>query len=207
MDNKSSLNAIKQMIGIADVGLLYAKDDYDRERYTAIKKIALDLLVEVTDQPLDKLSNFFLPVKNYPTVKVDVRALVLNNEDQVLLAQESSDKKWTLPGGWADVGYSPKEIAENEVREETGLKVKAIRLLAVYDKQRHPHPPEPFYVYKMVFLCAYVAGNLKPGFDMLGAQWFSLNGLPELSTNRILKEQILSLCTKVRNNDLSVYFD
>ncbi|NJB36878.1 NUDIX hydrolase [Croceivirga sp. JEA036] len=207
MAKQEQLNLIKRLISLSDLGLFYAQDPYDQERYTELKQIGLELLGSVTDVPLKQLKHFFMPPEDYPTAKVDIRAFVLNDAGHILLAQEGSDGKWTIPGGWADIGNTPKEVAEKEVWEETGIAVKVNRLLAVYDKQRHPHPEEPFYIYKLVYACTMVGGELNHGFDMLNAAWFALENLPELSTPRILKSQLIQLHAMVLENKLEVYSD
>ncbi|MBL7816533.1 MAG: NUDIX hydrolase [Saprospiraceae bacterium] len=201
------LNEIKRLKNIADIGLLYAKDPYDRERYSELFDISLNLLATVTDTPLSKLSDFYLPPTDYPTPKVDVRALVLDEQKHILMARERSDGRWSLPGGWADVGLSPREIAVKEVFEETGLTVEPQHLLAVFDKKCHPHPPQGFYVYKLVILCSYVSGHLQPAHDILDAQFFSIASLPPLSENRILESQVKLVFEKAVSGDLRTYFD
>ena len=123
------------------------------------------------------------------------------------MAKESVDGKWTIPGGWADIGSTPSEVVRKEIEEETGLTAKVIRLLAVYDKQVHPHPPEPYYIYKLNFLCQITGGSLKPGFDMLDAQFFPLDQLPPLSKERILEAQIKQLYQLSKSHTAEVYFD
>ena len=202
------IEQIKKLKALADTGLLYAGNDYDRERYTELHEISLDLLSKVSDNPIADLKAMFAPITDYPTVKTDVRALVLSpDKKQVLLARESADGKWSLPGGWADVGQSPKEVAAKEVHEETGLQVTVKTLLAVFDKRLHPHPPQPFYVYKMVFYCEAVSNELQKGFDVLDVAYFDINNLPELSEDRILKSQIELVYQKVISQDFTAYFD
>ena len=201
------LNDIKKLKNIADLGLLYAKDEYDRERYTELHVISLNLMSRIADTPLSKMTDFYAPITDYPTPKVDVRALVLNSDYQILLAQERSDGRWSLPGGWADIGLTPREVIAKEVLEETGLTVSPTHLLAVFDKKCHPHPPQPFYVYKFVILCQYISGDLQPAHDILDAQYFDITDLPPLSENRILKSQIELVFQKVQTADFETYFD
>lgn len=207
MDKGTQLNLIKRIKALADTGLVYGKEEYDKERYEELKEISLRLMSTVTNEPLSSLKDFFMPLVDYPTPKVDVRGLVLNHDNEILMARESEDGKWTIPGGWADVGYSPSEVVVKEIAEETGLKTKAIRLLAVYDKRCHPHPPQPFYIYKLVFLCKMEDGELRPSFDILDTAFFNLDNLPELSEDRILKPQLQQLFKMVMEDDKNVYFD
>lgn len=98
------------------------------------------MMQQVTDAALEKIALAFHLVADYPTPKVDVRGVVLNETKQILLVKERLDGKWTIPGGWAEIGISPKENLLKEMKEETGLEVNADRLLAVFNKRCHPHP-------------------------------------------------------------------
>lgn len=204
---EEQLNIIKRLKALADTGLVYSENVYDQDRYSELLKISLQLMGHISGNSISDLQHFFLPVKDYPTVKVDVRAFVLNENNELLMAQESIDQKWSIPGGWADIGDSPSEAVLKEIKEETGLDAKVERLLAVYDKRCHQHPPQPFYIYKLIFLCQITGGDLRPGFDMKGAQFFSLTDLPPLSQDRILKTQLEQLYTLSQKKDALVYFD
>ncbi|MGB5553787.1 MAG: NUDIX hydrolase [Flavobacteriaceae bacterium] len=207
MASSTPFEKIKRLNAIADTGLVYAQDPYDHDRYSEIKEISLQLMAEVANTPLATLKDFFLPVTEYPTVKVDVRGFVLNEKNEILLAKEGIDGKWTIPGGWADIGDTPSEAVLKEIKEETGINAKVERLLAIYDKRCHAHPPEPHYIYKLMFFCKVQSGTLRAGFDMLGADFFPLKSLPELSENRILKSQLEHLFHMVTNDVTKVYFD
>lgn len=207
MSEQNSLELIKRIKSLSDIGLVYAQNEYDKERYEELLAISHELLSMVSDQPLSMLNDFFMPSKDYPTPKVDIRGLVLNTENEILLVKEKLDGKWSLPGGWGDIGFSPSEVIIKEIQEETGLHAKVSRLLAVYDKKCHPHPPQPFYVYKMVFLCQVSSGDIVTSFDIEDARYFDSKELPELSEDRILKSQIEQLYQKVIQEDDNVYFD
>lgn len=207
MDAKKQLDVVKRIKAIAETGLVYAGDAYDKERYEELREIGLKLMAHLSREPFTKLDSFFLPQLDYPTPKVDVRGFVLNERDEILMAQESVDSKWTIPGGWADVGNTPTEVAVKEIKEETGLDTEIVRLLAVYDKQRHKHPPEPYYIYKLMFLCRVNGGELKAGFDMQGVGWFALDNLPPLSEERILENQLRHLFQMVKEDVKEVYLD
>jgi ADP-ribose pyrophosphatase YjhB (NUDIX family) len=207
MHNTELLTLITRLRSVADVGLLYAKNEYDIERYHELQHIAIGMLDNITGWGAEDIKFNFPIAADYPTVKVDVRGLLLNAENKILLARESADGKWSLPGGWADIGHSAKEVIVKEFQEETGLDVAPERLLAVFDKKMHPHPPQPFYVYKMVFYCKAISTALNKGFDVLDVQYFDINHLPELSEDRILKSQIELLYQKVISGDLSAEAD
>jgi ADP-ribose pyrophosphatase YjhB (NUDIX family) len=203
------LNDIKRIKSIADIGLLYAKDPYDRERYEELNDISLSLMSRLTDTPLSKLTDFYLENSDYPTPKVDIRAFVINENDEILLARESADGCWSLPGGWADIGLSPREVAVKEVFEETGLRVETKHLMAIFDKKCHPHPPQASYVYKIVIFCKLTDYPQMPqkGFDILDVGYFSIHNLPPLSTPRILESQIFLLYHQYKSIEPEPYFD
>lgn len=201
------LDEIKRLKAIADVGLLYCKNEYDKERYLELQEISFKLLQKISGHSIHALQESFPAVSDYPTAKVDIRGLALSSDKKILLVKESVDGKWSLPGGWADVGHSPKETVIKEFKEETGLHVLPTALLAVFDKRLHAHPPQTFYVYKMVFYCEPVSFEIKKGFDVLEVEYFDADQLPELSEDRILKSQIDLLYKKVLAADLQTYFD
>lgn len=198
---------IIRLRSIADLGLLYHNNDFDKERYEELREISMRMLSAFSNQSISVLVALLPVAKDYPTVKVDIRALILSTDKKILLVKESMDGKWSLPGGWADVGYSAKETIKKEIKEETGLDAEIKNLLAVFDKHKHPHPPEPHYVFKLVFYCEAVSAQLKTGFDVLDVGYFSINELPELSTNRILQSQLEMAYTKVMQNDFEPYVD
>ena len=118
-------------------------------------------MMELTTEPIEMIVKAFASEHGYPTPKGDIRALILRNGTEVLLLQEKVDgDRWTLPGGWADVGYMPFEVAAKEVSEETGLVLKPFRLLALFDKRQHGDPPQHRYVYKAFILCEFQGGTM-----------------------------------------------
>jgi ADP-ribose pyrophosphatase YjhB (NUDIX family) len=207
MLNTEFLNEIKRLKAIADTGLLYTKNEYDKERYLELQQISFNLLSKFSGVSSEDLK-FMLPSAiDYPTAKVDIRGLAVSDENKILLVKESVDGKWSLPGGWGDIGYSPKETIIKEFKEETGLDIIAERLLAVFDKKMHPHPPQPFYVYKMIFYCKLISHEIVKGFDVSDVQYFNIENLPALSEDRILKSQVEVLYNKVLSADKDVYVD
>jgi ADP-ribose pyrophosphatase YjhB (NUDIX family) len=184
------LNYVKSVKAAADTGLVYAENPYEKERYEQLLENTLELLSELTDEPIDKIKNFYRDIDDYPTPNVDVRGLMINNKGEVLMVQEKADSKWTVPGGWADIGLTPTENVLKEIKEETGLDARVIRLLAVWDKKMHPHPPQPHYAYKLVYLCEVIGGSLQKAFDTLDVKWCDPNNLPPLSEDRMVDYQM-----------------
>ena len=110
---------------------------------------------------------------------------------KLLLVQERTDGLWTLPGGWADVNDSPSEAVEREIVEESGFQAKAERMLAVFDRAKHPHePPFPFHVYKLFILCRLEGGEARTTLETTGVEFFGENEIPPLSISRVTREQI-----------------
>lgn len=190
MPSNQLLNIAKRLKTMSHLGLTYAKDAYDIDRYKELEQISLDMINLLTDHPLEALSLYFNDKKEYITPKVDIRSVIFNDNGQILLVKEKSDGKWSLPGGWADIGLSPTEIAIKEALEETGFTVKATKLLAVLDKRCHPHPPQLDYVYKIFIQCEITGGEKALAFDMLDVAFFDQNAIPELSADRVLPSHI-----------------
>lgn len=205
--NNSTIQLINRLKAIAELGLLYAINEYDKERYTELESISFQLMEQASGIESEMLKEYFSPTKDYPTAKVDIRAFILSTDQKILLVQEQADGKWSLPGGWADIGFSPKETVIKECKEETGLDVKVQQLIAVFDKKMHAHPPQNVYVYKMVFYCTAITTTHKTGFDILNTQYFNINELPPLSEDRILATQIQLVYDKILSEDNRVYFD
>lgn len=191
---------------IAQTGLTYAKDEYDLERYEELRELSIEMIMEQTGQPYAVVKELFASESGYPTPKVDVRGVVFE-EGKLLLVRERSDGKWALPGGWADVGYTPKESVIKEIREETGLEVRAVRLLAVLDKKCHPHPPQPYYVYKIFIACERIGGQLQASLETSEAAYFGEDELPELSLDRNTESQIRSMFEYMRNPSKEIVLD
>ncbi|RYE20232.1 MAG: NUDIX domain-containing protein [Sphingobacteriaceae bacterium] len=180
----------KRLKTMAHLGLTYAKDEYDLERYHELEQISLEMMQLLTAEPLDKIEQYFSSAKEYITPKTDIRVVIFNAEYQILLVREKADGKWSLPGGWADIGFSPKEIAVKEALEETGFLVKPVKLLAVLDKKCHAHPPQVDYVYKIFLRCEILSGEKNKAFDILDVAYFDRDNIPELSEHRVLKSQV-----------------
>ena len=133
MDTTQALAKLKALV---NTSLYYNKDVYDRERLGEMKEILFDISQKLTSYSEAELEAFFNEDLGYVTPKVDIRAVVFE-DDRLLLVKEKDEGQWSLPGGWADVGYSPAEIAQKEVREESGLEVIPLQLFKLVDKAKH----------------------------------------------------------------------
>lgn len=182
---------VRELQGVAQAGLTYSRDPYDRERFEQVRGVAAAMAAAATGGDHQAIEGFFAAERGYPTPKIDVRAAVIDRS-RILLVRERDDGTWSLPGGWADVGESPAAAAERETLEEAGLPVRAVKLLALYDREQRGHPPHPEYSYKAIFACTRVGPATKPStqFETAGADWFERDALPPLSVMRVLPEQI-----------------
>ncbi len=198
----------RKLQALAQTGLTYAQDGYDRERYEALRQIAAEIMAAGSSPPIDPrtLGDFFGRDTGYATPKVDVRAAVFL-EHRLLLVKEREDGGWTLPGGWADVGDSPSTAAVREVKEESGYDVIARKLLAVYDRNLHGHPPIPYHAYKLFFQCELVGGTAATSHETDGVGFFAEDEIPPLSLSRITTAQIAHLFEHYRHPEWPTSFD
>ena len=191
---------------MAQDGLTYAKDDYDLGRYEQLRELAAEMLAAHSTGTLQEARDLLALESGPATPKVDVRAAVFR-EGRILLVKEPGEGSWSLPGGWADVGESPSEAAARETLEESGYRVRPVRLLAAYDRDRHGHPPIPYHVYKLVFLCQVLNETPSPDVDTDGARFFGEKELPKLSISRVTRAQISRFFEQHRYPDLPADFD
>ncbi len=151
--------------------------------------IAAEIASSYSNTELSKIMETFAGETGYATPKIDVRGAVFRDEE-LLLVKERQDGLWTLPGGWADVNESPSEAVMREVFEESGYQTRAVKLLAVYDRNRHGHPPFPFYVYKLFFECEMTSGDPKNSIETQEVAFFHRERLPDLSLTRVTPSEV-----------------
>ncbi|PIQ20543.1 MAG: ADP-ribose pyrophosphatase [Cytophagales bacterium CG18_big_fil_WC_8_21_14_2_50_42_9] len=200
------LEFAKRVQALAQSGLTYAENDYDLERYQELSEISVKLMSEISGTDVERVRELFTNEIGYQTPKVDVRAVIFK-EDKIVLVREKIDNCWSLPGGWADVGFTPAEVAVKETHEEAGLEVKPVKLLAVLDKKCHPHPPSPYHTYKIFIRCEITGGTLQRGSETLDVQYFGRDELPELSTERGTISQVQLMFTFLDNPTKEMVFD
>jgi ADP-ribose pyrophosphatase YjhB (NUDIX family) len=183
------LRWIQELQAIAQNGLRYSKDKYDIDRFSQLRSIAGLMLAELAQAPPELILGLFSSYSGTATPKIDVRAVIIQT-GEILLVRQIGEEKWTLPGGWADVGLSLSEAVVKEVREESGYLVEPVRILAVQDRPRHNLPPIPEHTWK-VFVQASIRQAGEPdGLETDGVGFFSLDQLPPLSTGRVTPIQL-----------------
>jgi ADP-ribose pyrophosphatase YjhB (NUDIX family) len=179
----------RKIQAIAQNGLAFSRDPYDRERYAQLQELVASLLSQELDTPLETARAFWEAERGYATPKLDVRGGVFRGAE-VLLVRERSDGCWTLPGGWVDVNEAPSEAVAREILEESGYRARAVKLAMLVDKSRHPHPPGVHHIYKLFFLCELTGGAPATSLETDAVGFFPVGALPQLSTGRVLAAQI-----------------
>ena len=196
---------VRKLQSIAQNGRNYCENEFDLQRYQQVEDVAAEIAANHSDGELHIITAMFRQETGPATPKIDVRAAVIS-ENRILLVKERGDG-WTLPGGWVDPGESPSEAAVRETKEESGFDVNAVRLMAIYDRDRQGHPPCPFHVYKLIFLCKLVGGSAKTSLETEAAAFFGEEELPALSESRVLLPQVKRAFTFARDPNLPADFD
>lgn len=198
----------KRLHALASTGLHYTEGEYDRERYREIADMALAMMAQIGQTPLEQINALFPDfAAGYATPKVDVRAAIIQ-EGKILLVQEKNDRLWTMPGGYADVGISMSKNVAKEVLEEASVNVTVERLYTIRHKSRHPYNPDYLDFYKFFFLCTPAGNDIPaPGMETMDAAFFPPDALPPLSTSRVLEADIHAAFAHHGNPALPLYFD
>lgn len=186
--NEKWLEWAVKLQAIAQTGLEYGVGEFDLERYEEIREIATEMISYKTEIPKEKVKNLFCNETGYQTPKLVTRAAIFK-DNKILLVKES-DGRWAMPGGWSDVDISVKENAIKEVKEEAGLDVKIDLVIAVQDREKHNRP---IYAHKICIvwvLCSVLGGEFKPNIETIDSDYFGIDELPELATEKNNKEQI-----------------
>ena len=196
----------------AQSGLAYAPGPFDREHYEAIAQIAAEMKAAAMtpESDIEAILELQKCERGYATPKLDVRGVVFDKEGRLLLVRELRDGGFTLPGGWIDVGDLPSEAAVREIREESGYLTRATKLLAVWDRRLHGHPPEArFHIYKLFIRCELVGGAPQDSIETSDARFFEEKELPglRLSLPRTTPSQLERLFEHYRHPDLPTDFD
>ena len=198
----------RELQSIAQSGLTFSRDPYDRARYEAMRALAAKMMAEGSGADPAVVENMFTKETGYATPKVDTRAAIFRERSILLVSETSDGGRWTMPGGWADVNASATENVLKEVREEAGYIVTVRKLAAVWDRDKYGHPqPHPFHIYKMFFICDIVGPCEKSDLETGEPRFFPLDALPELSQPRTLASQIHRMYEHAQSASLPTDFD
>ncbi|MCH7723779.1 MAG: NUDIX hydrolase [Bacteroidetes bacterium] len=191
---------------LSQTGLAFAVTDYEKQRYKRLTEITAEIVKHHTSLEKEAVEKVMMKQPGYATPKIDVRAAIIKDEE-ILLVQEISDKRWAMPGGWADVGDIPSEVAERETKEESGYDVKPTKVIGVFDANRLDGQLEFFHAFKIVFLCKLIGGEAETSDETQDVSFFSFDDLPPLSLNRTNDKHIKEILAHLKNPQRSTYFD
>ena len=206
MDEKRWLDWAMELQSLAQAGLTYGKDVYDRERYERIREISAEMIAHKSEIPVETVNDLFCNETGYQTPKLDTRAAIFQ-DGKILLVRENNGK-WSLPGGWVDVNVSVKENTIKEVKEEAGLDVTADRIIAVQDRNKHNLPRYAYGICKIFVLCSLIGGSFQENSETTGSDYFTEDNLPDLAADKNTAEQIRMCFDAYRAGDAwTTYFD
>lgn len=195
----------KELQFIAQAGLTYTKDPFDKERFERVREIAAEIISLQGRLPLAQVKDLFCNETGFQTPKLDTRAAIFK-DDKILLVEEN-DGTWSLPGGWVDVMETVKSNTVKEVKEEAGLDVEAVRVIALHDRNLHNQPPYAYNVCKVFVLCEVKGGCFHPNIETIGSGYFGLDELPPLSVDKNSYQQIEMCFTARSDKNWQVEFD
>lgn len=199
------LELARELYSISQSGLTYCQNEYDLDRYRRMQEMSAEMLEDKTGLPKEIITQAFSIQSGYATPKIDVRGAVFR-DGKLLLVQERADNNWAMPGGWADIGDMPSAMVEREVHEESGLKVRAAKVIAVYDANR-VEPMEFFHAYKIIFLCELLGGDMHTNHETLAVDFFDPAKLPPLSTARTNEHMIAEAIAHLQDSKRPAFFD
>lgn len=194
-----------ELQSLAQAGLFYGRDAFDRERYQRIREIAAEMLAARTDIPLEKLTGLFCGDTGYQTPKVDTRAAIFR-DGKLLLVRENSGR-WSMPGGWCEYDLSPAENTVKEAKEEAGLDVAVQRVISVQDRDKHNQPPYAYGVVKIFYQCEVLGGSFARNLETSESRYFSPEELPPLAEEKCSEEQVRMCFAAYGDDNWRVQFD
>ena len=207
MREPSWLTWSRELQAIAQTGLTFTKDPYDRQRFERVRELAAAIMAGGGDEDPERVLDLFRQETGYPTPTVDVRGAAFR-EGRILMVRERNDGRWTLPGGWADVNQSAAECVIREIAEESGYESRVLKLAAVWDYGRQGHHPcHPASIYKIFFVCELTGGQSRPSIETTDVGFFERAALPGLSGGRITTAQIDAMFEHAARPHLPTAFD
>jgi ADP-ribose pyrophosphatase YjhB (NUDIX family) len=203
--NKQWIKWAREIFSLSQAGLTYSKNEFDIERYKRLQEITAEMLAGLSELSKESVLESFSMQAGYTTPKIDVRGAVVR-DGKILLIQERMDGRWAMPGGWADLGDAPASVAEREVWEESGYRVKAEKVVAVLDANRI-EPMEFYHAFKIIFLCRLIDGEARINHETLAVDFFDVNDLPPLSSYRTNEGMLQEVFAHVNDPARPTYFD
>ena len=202
------LKIARELHSMSQVGLEHAHSGYDTERYERLRQITVEIVSKESTLSEEDVRESFAMQPGYITPKIDVRAAIFR-DGKILLVKEANDGRWSMPGGWADVGDTPSEAILREVREESGFDARVLSVVGVYDTNRVPNKEWlPFYhAYKLLFLCEIIGGEARASHETPDVSFFALDEIPPLSGYRTNLNIIEDAFAQAENPSKGTVFD
>lgn len=121
-----------------------------------------------------------------------------NDRKKILLTKRKDIPMWVLPGGHLDKNETFKVAAVREYKEETGLTIRILHLLALYKTPDNN-------IEKRVYEGKIISGKIKETNEAKQIKWFPITALPVLMTRyeRIRISDGLSYNGKFRTKPLN----
>jgi ADP-ribose pyrophosphatase YjhB (NUDIX family) len=206
-DEPRWLTIAREVRAIAQVGLAFSVDGFDRQRYERLRELAALMLAQGSSEEYASIVTLLRQENGYATPKVGVRGAAFL-DGRVLMVREIGDGKWTLPGGWADVNQSAGECVVREIAEESGFEAKPVKLAAVFDYRKSGHPPRRIdSIYSIFFICEITGGAARASNETSEVGFFARDALPPLSLGRITAAQIHRMFHHAEHRELAADFD
>jgi ADP-ribose pyrophosphatase YjhB (NUDIX family) len=197
---------IVELQAMAQAGLHYSKDIYDKQRFERIREITAEMMSKASGLPVETVKDLFCGETGYQTPKMDTRAAIFQ-DGKILLVKEKATNTWSLPGGWVDVNESVKSNTIKEVKEEAGFDVEALKLIAVQDRNKHNKPRYAYGICKVFVLCEIISGGFTPNAETSEIDFFHIDELPELADEKNTAAQIRMCFDACRDDNWIVQFD
>lgn len=195
----------REIFSLSQAGLTFSRNEFDIERYKRLQEITAEMIESQSEISKESALESFAMQAGYITPKIDVRGAVVR-DNKILLIQERTDGKWAMPGGWADLGNAPASVAEREVWEESGYRVKAEKVIAVLDANRI-EPMEFYHAFKIIFLCRLIDGEPRTSSETSAVDFFDLDDLPPLSRHRTDEEMLREVFAHIQDPSRPAAFD
>lgn len=195
----------REIFSLSQAGLTYSGNEFDIERYKRLQQISAEMIESQSEFSRESVLESFSMQAGYATPKIDVRGAVVR-ENKILLIKERADERWAMPGGWADLGNAPASVAEREVWEESGYRVKAEKVVTVIDANRI-EPLEFYHAFKIIFLCRLIDGEPRLSHETLAVDFFDLDHLPALSAYRTNEDMLREVFAHVYDPNRRTAFD
>ena len=199
------LSWAQEIFSLSQSGLTYSGNPYDIERYKRLQEITGEIIASQSKISKETVLESFSMQAGYITPRIDVRGAVIR-ENKILLIQERADGMWAMPGGWADLGNAPASVAEREVWEESGFRVRAEKVVTVIDANRI-EPMEFYHAYKIIFLCTLLDGEPRISHETLAVDFFDPKHLPPLSRYRTNEDMIQEVFAHAKDPNRPAAFD